>query len=426
MTKNRAVGWVALTIYAFSWLINFDVSRAAESIFILCFAIAWWVEPDPSIKWNRVFLLLLSFIVLQVGVHFFAVERFPEVADQQVKAARHMTKLFLCIAVAWWLRGSAKAAKYLLMVFIAGIVVSLAFNSNVETWASGLSGRRVDFGYTNAQHIAFYSGLLLITGVGWFFKCIGNRAAKLEWTIALVLTVLGFAGVVVTQTRAVWLALALILLGLVVLSLLRVLKHSRSAWLKPKLLLSLFAVVGVVAFTASAIAPVVEKRLSDEQDVIEAIGAGRMDDVPFSSIGIRVHTWAYGWERVQERPLTGWGAKSRGPLIDEGPFPDGLKNRFGHFHNSYLEALLAYGVLGLAAIAILTVMILKGTILLLNTAHKQWGIGLLISWAFFFIINLFESYLIFNSGMYFFIIVGGVGMSFCLFGKNDKASTVIR
>lgn len=94
MTKNRAVGWVALTIYAFSWLINFDVSRAAESIFILCFAIAWWVEPDPSIKWNRVFLLLLSFIVLQVGVHFFAVERFPEVADQQVKAARHMTKLF--------------------------------------------------------------------------------------------------------------------------------------------------------------------------------------------------------------------------------------------------------------------------------------------------------------------------------------------
>lgn len=426
VTKNRVVGWVALSVYAFSWLINFDVSRAAESVFVLCFAIAWWMEPNPSIKWNRVFLLLFGFILLQVGVHFFAVERFPDVADQQVKAARHMTKLFLCIAVAWWLRGSVKAAKYLLLVFIAGIVVSLALNSNVETWVAGLSGRRVDFGYTNAQHTAFYFGLLLIMGGGWFFKCLGMRVAKPEWVIAFALMALGFVGVVVTQTRAVWLALALILLGLVVVSLLRILKHRRPDWLKPKVLLSLVTVVGAVAFTLSVIAPVVEQRLSDEQDVMEAIGDGRMDDVPFSSIGIRIHTWVYGWDKVLERPLTGWGAKSRGPLIDEGPFPDWLKDRFGHFHNSYLETLLAYGLLGLSSIAVLIAMILKGTLELLSTTHKHWGVGLLISWVFFFIINVFESYLIFNSGMYFFIVVGGVGMSFCLFSKHADTGTVTR
>jgi O-antigen ligase len=425
MAKNHAVGWVALTIYAFAWLINFDVSRAAESVFILCFVIAWFKEPDPALKWNKVFLLLMAFVALQVGVYFFAVDRFPDVADGQVKAARHMTKLFLCIAVAWWLRGSVSAAKYLLLVFMAGILVSLVLNSSVDAWRAGLAGSRVDFGYTNAQHIAFYFGLLLIMGVGWLFKCIGTGAAKYEWGVALALTVLGVVGGVVTQTRAVWLALGLIFLGLMVVGLLCLLKHRRS-WPRSKLLLSCVVVVGVVAFTVSTIAPVIEKRFLQEQEVMEALAAGKMVDVPFTSIGIRVHTWSYALDKIQERPLTGWGAKSRGALIDEGPFPDWLKVRFGHFHNSYLELLLAYGVLGLAAIAILTAMILKGTMALLTTPHRHWGMGLLISWAFFFIINVFESYLIFNSGMYFFIVVGGVGMSFYLFGKNANTGTITR
>lgn len=426
LAKNHAVGWIALTIYAFAWLINFDVSRSAESVFILCFAIAWFKEADPAFKWHKVFHLLLAFVVLQIGVFFFAVERFPDVADGQVKAARHIAKLFLCIAVAWWLRGSVKAAKYLLLVFIAGILVSLALNSSVEEWRMGLAGRRVDFGYTNAQHIAFYFGLLLIMGASWLFKCMSTGAAKYAWAIALALTVLGVAGGFVTQTRAVWLALGLIFLGLMVMGLLHLLKQRRLGWLCPKLLLPCVVLVGVVAFTVSTIAPVIEKRLQDEQEVVEAIAAGKMVDVPFSSIGIRVHTWEYALDKIQERPLTGWGAKSHGALIDEGPFPDWLKVRFGHFHNSYLELLLAYGVLGLAAIAILTAMILKGTVTLLNTPHKHWGMGLLISWAFFFIINVFESYLIFNSGMYFFIVVGGVGMSFYMFGKNENTGSVMR
>lgn len=426
IAKNNAVGWVALTIYAFAWLINFDVSRAAESVFILCFVIAWFKESDPALKWNKVFLLLMAFVALQAGVYFFAVDRFPDVADGQVKAARHMTKLFLCIAVAWWIRGSVNAAKYLLLVFIAGILVSLVLNSSIDAWRAGLAGSRVGFGYTNAQHTAFYFGLLLIMGGGWLFKCIDMSLAKSEWGVACALTVLGFVGVIVTQTRAVWLALGLLFSGLVVLGLLRLLKYRRSGWLRPKRLLLLVGLVGVVMLLVNTVAPVVEKRLLKEHSVIEAIVVGNMVDVPFSSIGVRVHTWAYALDNIQKRPFTGWGAKSRGALIDEGPFPDRLKKRFGHFHNSYLELLLAYGVFGLTAIAILTTMILKGTMTLLNTPHRYWGMGLLMSWAFFFIINVFESYLIFNSGMYFFIIVGGVGMSFYMFGKKTNTYTVTR
>jgi O-antigen ligase len=79
-------------------------------------------------------------------------------------------------------------------------------------------------------------------------------------------------------------------------------------------------------------------------------------------------------------------------------------------------------LLGLSALMVLTVMIIRGTIMLLGGTHQYWGVGMLVSWVFFFIINLFESYLIFNSGMYFFIIFGGIGMSFYLFGANRLSS----
>lgn len=424
MKKNYAVGWIALSIYAFTWLINFDVSRAAESVFILCFIIAWFTESDFEVKWHKIFLLLIAFVAIQVGVYFFAVERFPSVADEQVKAARQIAKLFLCIAVAWWLRGSIIASKYLLTVFLASVVVFLLINLNGETWKAGISGGRVDFGFTNAQHAAFYMGLILIMGLSWLFKCLANRVNKLEWGLALTLILLGLVGVVVTQTRAIWLALALVLVGLVAVSLLRLLKQIYAGKLRAKVLLPLFVLAAVVAYMGSTMAPVIEKRLSKERDVIEAIAEGRLADVPLSSIGIRVHTWLYGWEKIQERPWMGWGAKSRNALIDEGPFPDWLKQNFGHFHNGYLEILLAYGVLGLSALVILTLIILTGTIRLLGSAHHHWGMGILVSWVFFFIINVFESYLIFNSGMYFFIIVGGVGVSFYLFGNNKKTNTL--
>ncbi|WP_419308093.1 O-antigen ligase family protein [Chromohalobacter israelensis] len=421
---NRAVGWVALSIYAFFWLINFDLSRAGESVFILCFVIAWCMETEPSIKRHRVFLLLLSFIVLQVGVYFFAIERFPDFADEQVKAARHFSKLFLCIAVAWWLRGSMRATRYLLGVLLIGFLVSLALHSTTAEWLRALSGRRVDFGYTNAQHTAFFMGLVLIAGGAWLARCLQRPVRGLEWGLALGLTILGLVGIAVTQTRAVLLAMAIVSAGLLVVGLFYLCKQRHYKVLSAKGVGAGIVVAGILAMVGYALAPAFEKRLQASQATVQALEAGDVEDIQYNSVGIRLHTWLYAVDKIAERPLTGWGAESRKPLIDEGPFPESVKHRFGHFHNSYLEILLAYGVLGMLALAALTWMILKGTARLLRSDHRYWGVGLLSAWAFFFIINMFESYLIFNSGMYFYIIVGGVGMSYYLFGERDEKEVV--
>ncbi len=424
---NYAIGWVALSLYAFTWLIDFDLSRAGESVFILCFVIAWCTEPEPSIKRHRVFLLLLSFVALQIGVYFFAVKRFPDFADEQVKAARHFGKLFLCIAVAWWLRGSMRAAKYLLMVFLVGFLVSLALNSNTGEWLAAIAGRRADFGYTNAQHTAFFMGLVLIVGGSWLARCLQRPVRGVEWGAALSLTVLGLVGIAVTQTRAVLLAIAIVMAGLLLVGLVSLCRRRHYKALSAKGVVVSIAVVSVLLALGYSLAPFFEKRLHASQATIQSLETGDLDEISLKNgIGIRIHTWLYALERVSERPLTGWGAESRKPLIDEGPFPDRVKHRFGHFHNSYLEILLAYGALGMLALMILTWMILKGTVRLLRPGQRYWGVGLLSAWAFFFIINVFESYLIFNSGMYFYIIVGGVGMSYYLFGEREETEVVTK
>ncbi|WP_280570356.1 O-antigen ligase family protein [Chromohalobacter sp. 296-RDG] len=423
---NKAVGWVALSIYAFSWLISFDLSRSAESVFILCFVIAWCTEPEPSVKWHKVFLLLLAFVVLQTGVYFFAVERFPDFADEQIKAARHFSKLFLCIAVAWWLRGSMRAAKYLMIVFLVGFLVSLAIHSSTDEWLAAIGGRRVDFGYTNAQHTALYLSLVLIMGGTLLARCLQRPARGIEWGLALGMTILGLVGVVVTQTRAVWLALVIVLTCLLLVGLVCLCKQSLRKALSARSVVVFITVASVLAVLGYSLAPVFEKRFHASQATIQALEAGDIADIRYNSTGIRLHTWVYALEKISERPLTGWGGESHKPLIDEGPFPDRVKQRFGHFHNSYLEILLAYGALGMLALATLTWMILKGTFLLLRSDKRYWGVGLLSTWALFFIVNMFESYLIFNSGMYFYIIVGGVGMSFYLFNEHDRAKVVAR
>ncbi|WP_280565177.1 O-antigen ligase family protein [Chromohalobacter sp. 48-RD10] len=357
--------------------------------------------------------------MLQVGVYFFAVERFPDFADEQVKAARHFSKLFLCIAVAWWLRGSIRAAKYLLTVFLVGFLVSLALNSNTGEWLAAIAGRRANFGYTNAQHTAFFMGLVLIVGGSWLARCLQRPGRGVEWVAALSLTVLGLVGIAVTQTRSALLAMAIVMAGLLVVGLVSLFRRRHYKALSTKGVVVFIAVASVLTVLGYSLAPVLEKRFHASQATIQSLKTGGIADIGYTSVGIRLHTWVYALDRISERPLTGWGAESRKPLFDEGPFPDRVKQRFGHFHNSYLEILLAYGALGMLALVILTWMILKGTVRLLRPGQRYWGVGLLSAWAFFFIINAFESYLIFNSGMYFYIIVGGVGMSYYLFGEHN-------
>jgi len=412
----RNCGWVALSVYIFSWFSSLDVSRAAEVVFLLCFIFLWFREPDRKIKYHWVFLVFLAFIALEVFVYFFAIERFPGFADGQVKGARHIAKLFLCITVAWWLRGSVKAAVYLVAIFVAGFLFALLIGFDASQWIMGLQGHRVDFGFTNAQHTAVYFAMALIFSVCWCWCCYQKSTSIVLLLVPGGLVILSMLGVIITQTRAVWLGCFITLLLVAIVAIFLNKKKAITLLSTPKV--GLFFVLGAMLSIVFLwqFSPLIEKRLEYENQVIEDLVEGNLQNISYGSIGNRINTWRYAIKKIQERPLTGWGGESRKPLIDEGPFPDWVKRVYGHFHNGYIDITLAYGLLGFSLLAILTWVSLKGVFSLWRHGEPVLFFGLLSAWGLFFVVNLFESYIIFKTGLYIYLVLGGIGLSFYLFG----------
>lgn len=419
-SKVNVVGWLALSAYILTWLPFFDFARTAEIIFLICVATALFSKYrfDAKNHFNLILIFVL-FVILQVCVQLYAVERFPELVGEQMKTSRHYTKLFLCVLVGLWVRGNVMAAKYLVSLMVIGFLISLLFNSTVAEWVSGVRGSRVDFGYMNAQHTSMYFGWLLLFSVCMIIYSFRDKWRLTFKVICIMLLLLSLTGVIITQTRAVWLSLIVVAFVLVLIFIFNAARISiKLVSKKITLLLAAVFFIGFVVVSSDATS-ILKKRSLQESDVILVAAKGGLDDVPLTSIGIRLHTWAYAIEKIKERPLTGWGSKSRKSLIKEGDFPKWIKDRFGHFHNSYLEILLSYGVLGFLIFLLLVVYIFKGIFSLISK-DLVFGYGLLSAWLNFLVVNIFESYLIFSSGMFFFIAVGGVSISFYIYSLSDK------
>lgn len=421
---NHAVGWLALFIYAFTWLFNFDLSRVGESIFLAAFVLALTAGWEGDIRKRNVLLIFALFLCVQVASFIYTKDLLANSSDGQWKSARHFSKLFLCVAVAWWVRGSVTAAKCVIFIFSAGFVFSFLISLNYSDVMAALNGVRVSFGYTNAQHTALYFGLLLIFSLFWLLSAYKRKCSILVFFLPVLFFILALSGVVVTQTRAVWLALAVLMtVALIVKALLLIKTVSQGGSVKREVAFFLLVVAAVTSI-GSFFSPVIEKRIRSESDVINAVFEGELEGIPLTSIGIRVATWVYAIDKVKDRPLLGWGANSRKDLIQEGPFSERIKKQFGHFHNSYIEILLAYGVVGFLLLFSIFLLSIKGVLVIIRRGEALLGIGIFSAWLFFLIASFFESYIIFNAGIYYFVLIGGVGVSFYIFPLQNHRCPV--
>ena len=94
--------------------------------------------------------------------------------------------------------------------------------------------------------------------------------------------------------------------------------------------------------------------------------------------------------------------------------PQSVKEEYGHLHNTLLDFVVSYGLLGLSVIIVLVIWTGLGS-------WKAWRAGVMptevfaFGWAFFvyyFIISLFESYSFFWTGAYIQNVVMGVVVTF--------------
>ncbi|WP_349789850.1 O-antigen ligase family protein [Chromohalobacter israelensis] len=381
----------------------------ATALLGLIAVLAW----GKGIRGTAPLWLLLLSVAVQVLSWGLGYLHHPEWVSSNPEVDR-LAKLFIFIGVAWWLGGSSRNTLLIWGLAVIGYLVASFVAGGLEEWRKGLEGMRTGFGIRNKQHGSMLFGVALL-GLATFARRIMTSGTRwvpwrcVAWGLALGICVVAIA---IGQTRAVWLALAVSF----PVAVLIVLLWARSRGLGQRVLRPVLGGVGVglvlVVLGGVFFGGTLSERLETESSVVAELLQGDLESVPYSSIGIRIHTWVAAGEWIAERPLVGWGGEGRGLVIDHTDWlPDNIKERFGHLHNFFLEVWVAYGLLGLGVIAALAFWIGRGTWLawragVMPNDMALFGASFFVYWM---IVNQFESYNSFWTGVYVHnLIVGGL------------------
>lgn len=377
-----------------------------QNMMVLTFLISTWGQRH-QLKSDLVFkLLVLAGVIpwLLFGINalidFETASRYLSVKD--------LLKLFLFLPLAWWTGGARAGARRMLTIAFLGLITAIVLDPNlIDSLARLFSGGRVDFGIHNAQHGALFSGLVLLFCLCSFSlrkynEPDSNRVYALLF-LAVLISLLGLVG---TQTRAAF--VGLFACGFV--ALVQGVRHryhvGQNRIYTVRAFLVLAVVAGLLAWSARDI---LHDRIVREKATIQVLLTGDLEELPFSSIGIRIHSWAEALKWIAERPVTGWGRKARIDVIQLAEhFPDEVKAIYGHLHNGYLEILLGFGAVGLFYLFIFWWVVLKRIKL---AASKDLYAFAFYSSVFFLVLNLFESFLVKSSGVFAVALFMAAGYS---------------
>lgn len=413
----RALWWVgscSLLLYVAFLVLWPALGSPAETAMALLGLVSLLVW-GGSLRKSAALWLLLAVIAVQVLSWTLGYFHHPQWVADNPQVDR-LAKLFIFIAVAWWLRGSTRNTLIVWSLGLLAFFVALFVRGGGLTeWQQGLQGLRVDFNIRNAQHTAMFFATGLLGLVAFVYRCVHSSADRLVvWR--LVIWLLAFAvcaaGLLVTQTRAVWLALAVTLPLMAVVWMRFALRMHGVARVGRRLLISglLLAIMAVAA--SSLFHDTVGRRLEMKQPIIEKVLQGRFAEMPNTGAGVRIQTWYAATQWIAERPIVGWGAEGRSLVVDHTEWlPERIERDFGHLHNFFLEIWVAYGLLGLAVIGALAVWVGRATWLawrggVLPGDMALFATGFFVYWV---IVNQFESYNSFWTGVYVHnLVLGGL------------------
>jgi len=414
--SSRLVWWFGLSCviaYAGLRLLAPKVGEIAGTMMALSGLLAVLVW-GRGVRGSAPLWLLLGAVLVQLLSWVMVAWQHPEWAAANPRLDR-MAKWFLFIGMAWWLGGSTRHTLLAWGMFIVGLLLVVTVGEHGwPQWQRAFQqwSFRVDFGISNAQHAAVFLGAALLGGLAFTKRCwLGGRWRWCTRILWLLVVAVCFTGMILTQTRGVWLGVALAACVMTVAGLLHLWAHSSRHALR-WVLLGFVGMVVVGSAAGLTFRETVERRLASENAVIAQVIRGEFDQVPYTSIGIRVHTWRAGAQWFVERPLVGWGDDARRLVIKNTEWlPDHIRDVFGHLHNTPLEILVAYGLLGFGVILALAGWVGLGTWLAWRAGVMPGDVALFGAgfFVFFVVANQFESYLSFWTGTFLFnLVMGGL------------------
>jgi O-antigen ligase len=408
-------GVLTLVLYAGFAILLPSIGSPAETLCALL-GLGAVLAYGRNIRNSGPLWLLLAALTVQTVSWSLAVWHHPDWAASNPKLDR-LAKLFIFIAIAWFLGGSTRNTLLIWgLAFVGWLIATFAYGNGLEEWWAGLHGKRAGLGYRNAQHGSMLFGAALLGLIAFSGRFSRVQGRLVPWRIAVSLVLIGISlvGISIGQTRAVWLGLTPAISVAATIWLIRALLRSRN---KPTHLARQLIVFAsgllVVSMAVSVLFQgTLQHRLSQESPVVQKIIEGDVSAIPYSSIGIRIHSWRAALEWIEERPLVGWGSEGRGLVMDHTSWlPSEIKEQFGHLHNYFLEVWVAYGLLGVCVIAALAFWVGRGTWLAWRggVVSNDLALFAVTFFVYWLTVNQFESYNAFSSGVYVQnLVLGGL------------------
>jgi len=427
---------IALATFIFCYLPSLAAYRGAESLMILTFLWLAFVSGretglKPAIVRDPLFLACLTLLGFLVLARLWYSYSLPPGIDPETRETRYVLKPALVFLVALGLGVVARPYRWaLLLLSMLGFAAYLLTTIGSGQWVNAWLGGREDFGIHNAQHTAMFFGAALIGTVCFMFRAV--KASRPGWRYAVIffliltLAVAAF-GLIATQTRAAWLGIIMAtMIGLTAAVCLIWKKRDKpfsKGQKKAAFGLALCLLFGFVFAGLNAPdrvkAPFANSQANSGQlfSIEQYTNLPEHNSNPRTSHGVRLISWRVALEWFKERPIVGWGPGSTEDLIKQSEFfSEGFKKNFGHLHNSFIESLVANGLIGSAILLAMVIWI--GYAALTAYRNGKMPIDVLVFALSFFgfwaAINLFESYTLYTTGHYINAVVAGFIYSFYL------------
>ena len=420
-----------LGLYSFAFFSLLSTSLSALALGVLVISVITEPEFWKSNTKTAIFWLFVIFAIYLLARTILAVHEYPCSAHLQYDDACSWFQLWLFLIVGWIVKGDVQKVQRILALGLTGLLTGMIIYT-IKRPEIVFSGARTGF---HLRVIAFslYCSTAIL-GLILFAPSILKKkdtsgislARVIAWAVLLLILVETF---ILGRSRGAWIS------ALVVIPVITFLKFKqclRKNPLEPRYQV-LFLALGIliVLFVLIAGSQIIKQRVSAELPMIGAAVEGQFDKIPTKGFGVRVQALRYGLAKIKERPFLGWGPGSTKYLIPKSndphllhPLSGGKYAWIDHLHNTYLEILFRFGLVGGVIFVLLIYLLLKPIIVAIHENSLPRDIGLFVigTFALIAVWSLSDFRLLHHDWRNYWLLIAGIACGLKPINKNKKDS----
>jgi len=379
---------VAVFLYALSRLwIGAKISAYFEAAFLLPFYYVvfknWWYFKKQFLTWLVVAMLAIP--ILQFFVQYYQ----DPILALKYQGVDKLFRLTFFLAPAFWLAHNLKKINLFIGSNIIGffILISIQDNTIHSIFNPAINERKVFEGFHH-EFLATYSGVVILSCAYLISSLPKSRPLKSLALKSLLVSgiIISIYFIAISQTRAIYLGLSMVFITLFVI-------YNKNHLIK------LFSILSFITLSFTVFNTNVADRFTSEAHQLTS--SLRNNQIPENSIGYRISLWKIGIDNITDKPLIGHGGKgNKASILKTSDLSYYFKYFLHHYHNSFIEFGVAFGIFGVLIVLLIPVIALYYARRKQTPKRSPLIIYSMTLLMFLYFINLFESYLFFWQGGY--------------------------